>query len=73
MKSEDNKHFWEKWAVRYDKTMRGSGRLYWSIISNMEQTLNRNMTVLELACGTGLLSVKIAPTVKHLESTDFSQ
>ena len=31
------------------------------------------MTVLELACGTGLLSVKIAPTVKHLESTDFSQ
>lgn len=30
------------------------------------------MTVLELACGTGLLSVKIAPIVKHLEATDFS-
>lgn len=38
----------------------------------MQKTLKRDMTVLELACGTGLLSVKIAPIVKHLEATDFS-
>lgn len=73
MKSKDNKHFWGKWAVRYDRILSGSGKLYRDILSNMQQTLNRNMTVLELACGTGLLSVKIAPTVKHLEATDFSQ
>lgn len=73
MKSEDNKHFWGKWAARYDRILSGSGKLYRDILSNMKQTLNRNMTVLELACGTGLLSVKIAPTVKHLEATDFSE
>lgn len=73
MKSEDNKNFWGKWAARYDRAMSGSGRLYCSILSNMKQTLNRSMTVLELACGTGLLSVKIAPMVKHLEATDFSE
>lgn len=73
MKSEDNKSFWGRWAERYDKAMSGSEKLYCSILSNMKQTLNRNMTVLELACGTGLLSVKIAPAVKHLEATDFSE
>lgn len=39
----------------------------------MKQTLSRDMTALELACGTGLLSVKLAPMVKHLEATDFSE
>lgn len=73
MKSEDNKSFWGKWAARYDRAMSGSGKLYRELLSNMKQTLNRNMTVLELACGTGLLSVKIAPAVKHLEATDFSE
>ncbi len=73
MRSEDNKTFWEKWAARYDRAMSGSRRLYGSILSDMKQTLNRDMTVLELACGTGLLSVKIAPMVKHLEATDFSE
>lgn len=73
MKSEDNKNFWGKLAARYDRILSGSGKLYRDILSNMKQTLNRNMTVLELACGTGLLSVKIVPTVKHLEATDFSE
>ena len=73
MKHEDNKKFWSRWAARYDRAMSGSSKLYKNILSNMKQTLNRNMTVLELACGTGLLSVKIAPMVKHLEATDFSE
>lgn len=73
MKSKDNKNFWEKWAARYDRTMYGSGKLYRDLLSTMKQTLDSNMTVLELACGTGLLSVKIASAVKHLEATDFSE
>ena len=72
MEKKDNKNFWSRWAVRYDKTMSGSEKLYQNITSHMQKTLKRDMTVLELACGTGLLSVKIAPIVKHLEATDFS-
>ena len=39
----------------------------------MKKVLNREMTVLELACGTGLLSVRIAGSVKLVEATDFSE
>ncbi len=67
-----SKDFWSSWAARYDKVMSGSSRLYREIMENMKPALNRNMTVLEIACGTGLLSVKIAPLVKHLEAVDFS-
>ncbi len=73
MKMADNKTFWSRWAARYDKTMSGSQKLYKNITEHMKQVLNQDMTVLELACGTGLLSVKIAPMVKHLEATDFSE
>lgn len=70
---KDNKNFWSKWAARYDKAMSGNSKIYKNILYNMQQTLTRNMTALELACGTGLLSIKIAPKVRHLEATDFSE
>ena len=73
MKENDNKGFWDRWAKRYDFAMSGDGRTYAQIISRMKKVLNRNMTVLELACGTGLLSVRLAGNVKLLEATDFSE
>lgn len=72
MKGNDHKTFWSRWAARYDAAMSGSEKFYQNIAAPMRQVLNRNMTVLELACGTGLLSMKLAPMVKHLEATDFS-
>ena len=73
MKEKDNRGFWDRWAKRYDFAMSGDGRTYAQIISRMKKVLNRNMTVLELACGTGLLSVRLAGNVKLLEATDFSE
>lgn len=69
----DNKTFWNKWAKRYDRTMSGDGKMYAQIVNRMKKKLNREMTVLELACGTGLLSVQLAGGVKLLEATDFSE
>ena len=68
----DNKVFWERWAKRYDGFMAGSRRTYGEVVRRMKHSLNRNMTVLELACGTGLLSIQLAGSVKLLEATDFS-
>ena len=68
-----NKAFWNKWASRYDRTMSGSRNTYDFIIREIKKTLNRDMTVLELACGTGLVSERIAGSVKMLEATDFSE
>lgn len=73
MKEKDNKGLWDRWAKRYDFAMSGDRKMYASLVSRMKRTLNRNMTVLELACGTGLISVQLAGSVKMLEATDFSE
>lgn len=73
MKGKDNKGFWDRWAKRYDLMMSGDGRTYAQIVDLMKGRLNREMAVLELACGTGLLSVKLAGSVKLWEATDFSE
>lgn len=72
MKDTANRGFWNRWAGIYDRFMRSDEALYNQIASEMKQSLSRDMQVLELACGTGLLSVRIAGSVKSLEATDFS-
>lgn len=70
---KDNKGFWDRWAGRYDRLMSGDKDTYARILNRMKKKLNRNMMVLELACGTGILSVQLADSVKMLEATDFSE
>lgn len=64
----DNKEFWNRWAKRYDTAMSNGRKTYENLIGRMKKVLTRNMTVLELACGTGLLSVRLAGSVKMLEA-----
>lgn len=73
MNEKDNKGFWDRWAGHYDRLMSGDKDTYAQILSRMKHRLNRNMVVLELACGTGILSVQLAGNVKMLEATDFSE
>lgn len=73
MKEKDNKGFWDRWARRYDRAMSADKDTYARILNRMKRKLNRNMVVLELACGTGILSVQLAGNVKMLEATDFSE
>lgn len=73
MKENDNKGFWDRWAKRYDFAMSGDGRTYAQMVSRMKKILNKDMAVLELACGTGLPSVRLAGSVRLLEATDFSE
>lgn len=72
-KEKDNKGFWDRWAGRYDRTISGDKNTYARIVNRMKKKLNRNMVMLELACGTGILSVQLAGNVKLLEATDFSE
>ena len=44
---KDNKGFWNRWAKRYDATMKNDQQTYARIASRMKQTLNWNMAVLE--------------------------
>ena len=70
---KDNKGFWNRWAKRYDATMKKDRAAYERIAVKIKQGLNRSMTVLELACGTGILSERLAGSVRMLEATDFSE
>lgn len=54
MKEKDNKGFWDRRAGRYDRVMLGDKDTYTRILNQMKKNLNRNMVVLELACGASL-------------------
>ena len=73
MDRNDNKGFWDRWAKRYDRTISIEKNTYARILRRMKEKLDRDMYVLELACGTGVLSVQLAVNVKMLEATDFSE
>lgn len=71
MKEKGNKGFWDRWAKRYDFMMSKDSRTYAQIVNLMKRKLDREMTVLELACGTGLLSVRLAGSVKVQDATNL--
>lgn len=66
--------FWDRVASVYDlfedvynrKVYRGTGK---TVAAEIKPT----DSVLECACGTGAISVYIAPACKHLTATDFSE
>lgn len=64
--------FWQKIARHYPSMMKRSAPLYSEICSRIRPHLSRDMNVLELACGTGQLSVPLSPYVRLWEATDFS-
>ena len=69
---DDNKQFWERFSRHYSGFMRRSQATYQQICKAMRPFLKRDMDVLELACGTGQLSVPLSPCVRSWEATDFS-
>ncbi len=69
----DNKVFWERFAKLYGPVMERSGaKIYRDISEWIRPHLKRDMNVLELACGTGLLSYPLSSRARHWEATDFS-
>ena len=64
--------FWQKIARHYPSMMKRSAPLYSEICSRVRPHLSRDMNVLELACGTGQLSVPLSPYVRLWEATDYS-
>lgn len=73
MNGNTNKKFWEKVAFLYGPFMKNSHKLYDTICEQIKPDLNRDMDVLELACGSGQLTFALSQYVKHWEATDFSE
>ena len=73
MDQKDNKVFWNRYAKFYDaEVLRFSRSAYAEMYRRMSETLTKEMDVLEIATGTGLIALNIAEAVRSVEATDFS-
>lgn len=71
---DDNKKFWQRFAKLYSPFMEwGNKQTYKQICTEVSHYLNKDMTVLELACGSGQFSFRLAKKAKHWEAIDFSE
>lgn len=70
---KDNRNFWNRYAKLYDFEIdRFNGPAYTEMYRLMAASLTKEMRVLEIATGTGLIAIHIADAVASVEATDFS-
>lgn len=69
-----NKRFWERVARLYTPMQeKKNANLYCELSKIISKTLDKKMHVLELACGTGQLTLPLYKQVAAWEATDFSE
>ncbi len=70
----NDKQFWDSQAKTYDKVVKLLTRnQYKAMYKCIKEPLTKDMQVLEVATGTGLVAREIADRVKSIEATDFSE
>jgi len=72
MKDITNRSFWGRFAGIYDTFIKKDNKAYAEMYLLIRARLTTNMHILELATGTGLISIAIADKVSSVEATDFS-
>jgi len=73
LSKSDNNKFWGRYAKLYDFEINNTSRFaYDEMYRLMSSVLQKNMDVLEVATGTGLIATHIANSVKSIVATDFS-
>lgn len=69
----NNKSFWNHYAKIYDIEINRFSRLAYSEMYRLiSGALTKEMKVLEIATGTGLIAVNVADSVQSIVATDFS-
>ena len=69
----DNKKFWQRYAPIYSLLMKSVNKSYDEIGIRIMHYLKKDMKVLELACGTGMFTFRLADKVKRWEATDYAE
>ncbi len=66
------RNYWERHAKRYDRSTRLLARPVARMLELAREAATGNAHVLEVAAGTGLLTMAIAPVVGELVATDYA-
>jgi ubiquinone/menaquinone biosynthesis C-methylase UbiE len=64
--------FWDKVAPSYVKSNIKDAISYEQKLKKTQEYLTKDMSIMEVACGTGMTAIKHAPFVKHVHATDIS-
>ncbi len=72
-KNKDNKKFWQRYAPIYWMFVKGAGKAYDEISERISAYINEDSKVLELACGSGQFTFRLAGKCKSWLATDFSE
>jgi phosphatidylethanolamine/phosphatidyl-N-methylethanolamine N-methyltransferase len=70
---EVEKNFWNRYAGKYDHFMKRLAKTYSLITDLIREDLNPGDHVLEIAAGTGLITLEIASQVKKVDAIDISE
>jgi ubiquinone/menaquinone biosynthesis C-methylase UbiE len=66
--------FWNKIAEGYDKSSYSTyADAYRRTIEKTKKYLNPEMTVLDIGCGTGIITNEIAEDIKKIDAIDYSE
>lgn len=68
----DERKFWDKFARRYDTFMHRRVRSYSLLLEKLLQEIDSGSTVLEVASGTGVVSLRVAEKAKQVYAVDIS-
>lgn len=72
-KDNTNKGFWERFAKIYTIFMAKNDTAYDVICERLEEYIDDRKNVLELACGTGQITFRMAGKTNFWEATDYSE
>ncbi len=67
-----NTAYWGKIAKNYDGFMKRFALEYPELLKLIKSDLNTDDSVLEMACGTGIISLEISSVVRQVTATDIS-
>lgn len=73
MRDDVGRPFWERNAARYDRSMRLLGGPIPGTVALVVEAVKGSERVLEVACGTGLVTEAMAPVVRELLATDYAE
>lgn len=73
MKDNTNKKFWERVSKIYTLFMSKSDVMYDEVCKKLNDCIDKRADVLELACGTGQITYRMADKAKSWIATDYSE